>query len=586
MVVHPSPGECRPGAVLGDVAGFGFYDKFTISFWVKPDGPAGTILSRMVDEPQGEGFSIVLEKGKVQVNLVKRWLDDAIRVETKGSLPAGAWTHVAVTYDGSRYAKGVKVYLDGKPAAMVVHLDELNQTFLTKEPLRLGWGGGPGSRFVGALRDLFIYSAALSEVELSILAAKESIAEILAKPAKARTAGAARKIHGCFLARGAPEWLRVLDAKRRAARREEQAFFEQIPTTMVMEEMPVPRVTHVLERGQYDRPRAKVGPGVPRCLTQGKEKLVRNRLELASWLVSPEQPLSARVAVNRDWQMLFGTGLVKTLDDFGAQGEPPVHPELLDWLAVELISSGWDMKALLRTMVTSATYRRSSRVGREALARDPENRLLARGPRLRLSAEMIRDQALELGGLLVEQSGGPSVKPYQPAGLWNELADADYVQDHGPSLYRRSLYTFWKRTVPPPAMVAFDAPGRETCIVRESRTNTPLQALDVLNDVTFVEAARGFAERLMHISDLTIEGRLERAFRQATARRPRPEELAIVVDGFRDQLERFRRDRKGALALIGQGESRPDPRLDAVELAAYTAIAQLILNLDETLTKE
>ncbi len=199
---------------------------------------------------------------------------------------------------------------------------------------------------------------------------------------------------------------------------------------------------------------------------------------------------------------------------------------------------------------------------------------------------MIRDQALALAGLLVERAGGPSVKPYQPAGLWNELADADYVQDHGPSLYRRSLYTFWKRTVPPPAMVAFDAPGRETCIVRESRTNTPLQALDVLNDVTFVEAARGFAERLMCGQERSIEGRLERAFREATGRRPRPVELAILVDGFRNQLERFRRDRKGALALIGQGESRPDARLDAVELAAYTAIAQLILNLDETLTKE
>ncbi len=368
LVVHPSPAECRPGAVLGDVAGFGFYDKFTFSLWVNPGGRGGTILSRMVDEPLGEGFSIVLEKGKVQVNLVKRWLDDAIRMETKDSLAARVWTHVAVTYDGSRYAKGVKVYLNGKPAAMVVHLDELNQTFLTKEPLRLGWGGGPGSRFSGALRDLFIYSAAVPEDELSILAAKESIAEILATPAKARPAGAARKIHECFLARGAPEWIRKLDTERRAVSREEAAFFEQIPTTMVMEEMPVPRVTHVLERGQYDRPRAKVTAGVPRCLNGGNERLVRNRLELATWLVSPEQPLAARVAVNRDWQMLFGTGIVKTLDDFGAQGEPPVHPKLLDWLAVELMSSDWDVKGLLRTMVTSATYRQSSRVSHEALS--------------------------------------------------------------------------------------------------------------------------------------------------------------------------------------------------------------------------
>ncbi len=292
------------------------------------------------------------------------------------------------------------------------------------------------------------------------------------------------------------------------------------------------------------------------------------------------------MTVNRDWQMFFGTGLVKTLDDFGAQGEPPSHPELLDWLAVEFMSSGWDMKGLLRTIVTSATYRQASRVGREALERDPDNRLLSHGPRLRLPAEMIRDQGLALGGLLAERIGGPSVKPYQPAGLWNELADADYVQDHGPSLYRRSLYTFWKRTVPPPAMMAFDAPARETCVVRESRTNTPLQALDVLNDVTFVEAARGLAERLMRGPECKPEARLAAAFHQATARRPRPDELAILVDGFRDQLRRFTLDRNGALALIGQGESARNAKLDPVELAAYTTITQLILNLDETLTKE
>ena len=279
-------------------------------------------------------------------------------------------------------------------------------------------------------------------------------------------------------------------------------------------------------------------------------------------------------------------GSSKTLDDFGAQGEPPSHPALLDWLAVEFMSSGWDMKGLLRTIVTSQTYRQASRLTREAPERDPENRLLSHAPRLRLPAEMIRDQALELAGLLVERTGGPSVKPYQPAGLWNELADADYVQDHGPSLYRRSLYTFWKRTVPPPAMMAFDAPARETCVVRESRTNTPLQALDVLNDVTFVEAARRFAERLMCGPAPSPEARLASAFYQATARRPRPDELAILVDGFQNQLARYRQDHQAALALIGQGESPRDARLDPVELAAYTALAHLILNLDETLTKE
>ena len=292
------------------------------------------------------------------------------------------------------------------------------------------------------------------------------------------------------------------------------------------------------------------------------------------------------MAVNRDWQMLFGHGLVRTVDDFGAQGEPPSHPELLDWLATEFLRSGWDVKAMLRLIVTSATYRQSSRVTPEGLRHDPENRLLARGPRLRLPAEMIRDQAVSLSGRLVERVGGPSVKPYQPPGLWNELADADYVQDHGPDLYRRGLYTFWKRTVPPPAMVAFDAPGRETCIVREVRTDTPLQALNVLNDVTFVEAARAFAERIIQEAGATPRARVAAAFQAATARRPTTAELAILLAGFEDQFVRFRRDPKAAGALIRAGESLPDPHLDPCELAAYTTVAQLILNLDETITKE
>jgi hypothetical protein len=241
---------------------------------------------------------------------------------------------------------------------------------------------------------------------------------------------------------------------------------------------------------------------------------------------------------------------------------------------------------MLRLMATSAAYRQSSRSAPEARRRDPEDRLLARVPRIRLPAEMIRDQALGLGGLLVDRMGGPSVKPYQPPGLWNELADADYLQDHGPDLYRRGLYTFWKRTVPPPSMVAFDAPGRETCIVREVRTDTPLQALNVLNDVTYVEAARAFAERIMKEAGPSPSARVATAFRAATGRRPRPEELAILLDGVADHLARFRRDPRAAAALIHAGESSPDPRLDPAELAAYTATAQLILNLDEAITRE
>jgi hypothetical protein len=571
----------------GDVAAFGFYDAFTISAWVHPTAAGnGTLISRMADQPEGEGYAVALHGGKVQVNLVKRWLDDSIRIETKQALPADRWTHLAVTYDGSRVAAGIKVYLDGKPAGALVLLDELNQSFQTREPLRIGAGGGQDRRFVGAIDELLVFGKALDAGAISVLATPESIQAIAGIPRGQRTAGETAKIRACFLARGAGDSIRKIASGVKSARSQLEAFAAEIPTTMVMEEMPVPRATHILKRGQYDQPGARVEPGVPACVAPWEPGRKADRLMLARWLVDRTNPLTARVAVNRDWQMLFGSGLVRTVDDFGAQGEPPTHPELLDWLATEFVRTGWDEKALLRLIVTSATYRQTSRVTPEGLRLDPENRLLARGPRLRLPAELIRDQALVIGGLLVERIGGPSVKPYQPAGLWNELADAEYVQDHGPSLYRRSLYTFWKRTVPPPSMVAFDAPARETCIVRDVRTNTPIQALNILNDVTFVEAARALAERILKDAETAPESRIAAAFEAATARRPTRSELTIVRNLLNDQLSRFRRDRAAAEALVRFGESSPDPRFDPCELAGYTVMAQLILNLDETITKE
>jgi Protein of unknown function (DUF1553)/Protein of unknown function (DUF1549)/Concanavalin A-like lectin/glucanases superfamily/Planctomycete cytochrome C len=572
---------------LGDRAAFGFFDKFTLSAWIRPTGQrGGTIVSRMVDEAQGEGYAVILDKGKLQVNLVKRWLDDAIRVETAAAISPDRWTHVAISYDGSRLAAGVSVYLDGKRAPTNVLLDELNQTFKTKAPLRIGAGSGAQGRFVGAICGPCVYDRALDAGDVAILATPEPVTAIASMPEAARTAGQARKIRGSFLGRAAPGPIIELMQRTETVRRQIETLNDQVATTMVMEELPVARPTFVLKRGQYDQPGVRVSPGVPGCLSPWPGAAKPDRLGLAHWLVDKANPLTARVAVNREWQMLFGTGLVRTIDDFGAQGEDPSHPELLDWLATEFVRSGWDVKALLRLMVTSATFRQSSRASSELLKRDPENRLLARGPRMRLPAEMIRDQALALGGLLVERIGGPSVKPYQPAGLWNELADAYYVQDHGPSLYRRSLYTFWKRTVPPPAMVAFDAPARESCIVRETRTNTPLQALNVLNDVTFVEAATAFAERIIKHSGPSAEARLSTAFLAATARQPRPEELAILTSGLDDHLSRFLRDPEAARVFISAGESKRDPLLDPCELAAYTAMAQLILNLDETITKE
>ena len=321
----------------------------------------------------------------------------------------------------------------------------------------------------------------------------------------------------------------IRDAYRRLAdlRQSRDELYERISTVMVMQEMPTPRPTFVLRRGEYDKPGDAVTPGVPPSLGKLTGDAPTNRLGLARWLVAPEQPLTSRVAVNRLWQMLFGVGLVKTAEDFGSQGTPPSHPELLDWLAREFQDrDAWSLKQLTREIVSSHTYRQSSRVtasetkGEMQMA-DPENRWLGRGPRFRLPAEAIRDQALAASGLLVRRVGGPSVKPYQPADLWKELAtDTVYDQSHGGDLYRRTLYTYWKRTVAPPTLVTFDAAGREACVVRESRTNTPLQALALLNDVTFVEAARQFAQRVLVEADAPDDrSRVAYAFRIATSRR-------------------------------------------------------------------
>ncbi len=570
----------------GDVGGFGFYDKFSLAAWIHPRGTAGgVIVSRMTDAPQADGYSLHLVGGRVQVNLVKRWLDDAVRVETERQL-SGGWHHVLMTYDGSRVAAGIKVHVDGRPEKLRILLDDLNQSFHTKQPLRIGGGAGPGGRFHGAIQDVRVWNEAVRPEDAEVIATPETIDEILAVPAGRRTPGQARKLSAWFLEKQAPEAIRQAAREVDRLRRQRQALWESIPTTMVMEEMPRPRQTHVLLRGVYDKPGEKVDPGVPAALSPLPPGAPNNRLGLARWLVDPANPLTARVAVNRWWQTHFGTGIVRTVEDFGSQGEWPTHPELLDWLAVEFVRTGWDVKAMQRLLVTSATYRQGSRVNPALRQRDPENRLLARGPRVRLSAETIRDQALFAAGLLVEKVGGPSVKPYQPAGLWKELADTDYVADRGENLYRRSLYTFWKRTVAPPSMMTFDASPRETCVVRETRTNTPLQALTLMNDVAFVEASRMLAQRVMKEGGPTAEDRLALAFRLCTSRTPRPKERKVLLEDFEQHLAHYRQDRPAALKLLGTGEAPRDERLDPCELAAYTAAANLILNLDEVVTKE
>jgi hypothetical protein len=394
--------------------------------------------------------------------------------------------------------------------------------------------------------------------------------------------------------------------KQLAARRDElQKLDEAIPQTMVMEEMEKPRDTFLLVRGNFQNKGDKVTPDVPKSLPPLPADAPKNRLALGRWLVSPEHPLTSRVTVNRFWQMLFGTGLVKTSNDFGSQGEWPSHPELLDWLATEFMepsaptlqhsntptSPPWDIKHLLRLMVTSAAYRQSSIVTPQLLERDPYNRLLARGPRFRLDAEMVRDNALAVSGLLNRKLGGESVRPYQPPGLWEavafggEFSSQTYVQSHGPDLYRRGLYVYWKRSLPYPSLITFDAPNREVCTAQRPRTTTPLQALVLMNDPAFIEAARGLAQRIIKEGGPTVKARLNYAFRLLLARNPKKTELQILENIYAQQLENFRADKKAATDLLGIGESAKPADVDPSELAAWTAIGNILLNLDETITK-
>ncbi len=582
----------RGHLAVADVGNFGYFDKFSFALWMRPldesaSVNAQTIISRVANTDRSSGYAVTWKDGHLHVNLVKRWLDDAIRVRTKERYAPDRWYHITVSYDGTRTADGISIYVDGHRKSLNVDLDLLNQSFASAEPFRIGGGGGPDSQFVGWVDDVHIYDRVLRADEVLILANRKTVPEILSESPESRSTSAAKKLTAYFVDRHAPEPLRISWNELIERREERAVYWESLPTVMVMEEVVPARSTHVLRRGQYDQPGELVTPNVPEFLRRLSEDRITDRLQLANWLVSDSNPLTARVAVNRFWQVFFGTGLVETPEDFGSQGSRPTHPALLDWLAVEFVQSDWDVKGLARKIVLSQTYRQSSHVTADQLVRDPTNRLLARGPRFRLGAEAIRDQALAASGLLSDTIGGPSVLPYQPPGLWKEIASVtEYPQSHGRDLYRRSLYTYWKRTVAPPTLTTLDASARETCIVRRPRTNTPLQALALMNDVTFVESGRVLAQRVMRESGPNPKDRLTRAFRLVTSRRPTREELTLLVAGFREHHRTYQQDREAAKVLLGLGEYPMDETLDSAELAAYTVVANMILNLDESVTKE
>jgi hypothetical protein len=580
-----------PGSV--EIADSGDFEKdqpFSYGAWIRPAKPGltGSVVARMDDTKDYRGWDLWVEGGRVGTHIISKWEGDALKVVANAELKPGEWTHVLVTYDGSAKAAGVKVYYDGRPQPARVVADALKGSIRATVPLKIGQRSNSSPLADTTIHDLRVFGRAVTPEEALRLAGATRGLDLIALPADKRPEAEVAALYDW--------WLDAIDGSMKGVRArldalvaEEAAIKSRGTIAHVMQERPEEAMAYVLYRGDYDKRRDPVKPDTPDALPPMPPELPRNRLGFAQWLLRPDNPLTARVAVNRAWQEIFGTGLVRTAGDFGVAGELPSHPELLDWLAVEFRESGWDMKHLYKLMVTSAAYRQSAAGSPESREKDPENRLLSRGPRFRMDAEMVRDYALAAGGLLSERLGGPSVRPYQPDGVWEAVAMPEsntrlYRHDGGEALYRRSLYTFWKRAAPPASMDIFNAPSRETCTVRRERTNTPLQALVTLNDPQFVEAAR-------HLATLTLKSgespdeRFAFLGRRLLARSFRPEEIEVLRGSLDGLLGHYQANPDDAKALIAVGESKADGSLDAPTLAAWTMLANELMNLDEVLNK-
>jgi hypothetical protein len=572
------------GFSFGKVAHFDRADAFTISLWLQTptNAPRFVVLhhSKAPVDAGSRGYELLLENGRVAFGLHHMWPGNSLKVASKALLTANEWTHVTVTYDGSSRARGVRVFINGSAAEVEVIRDGLwkDITYGGDEPeLALGNRFRDNGFKGGLVDELRIYNRALTALEVSSVA---SASHATNAPVIRLVEAQRERLFDYFFATQY-EPARAVEKQLHAVRDEQRKFINPIPEIMAMQELLQPKPAFLLKRGAYDAPGERVFANTPAVLPPFPAGQPTNRLGLARWLLQPDHPLMARVTVNRFWQMMFGQGLVATSDNFGSQGAQPTHPELLDWLAREFADTGWDTKRFLKTIALSSTYRQSSRATPAWLARDPSNELLARHPARKLTAEMLRDQSLALSGLLVEKIGGPSVKPYQPDGIWEiAMGKPKYDQGRGDDLHRRSLYTYWKRTVPPPTMMAFDAADRSYCTAQRQATSTPLQALALLNDIQIVEAARHLSQRMLKEAGPDADERMAWIFRAATNRRPTAKELAVLKHLFEEQRETFAADAAGAEKLLKVGEVKNDASLDPVDLAAGTVLAQALLNHD------
>jgi len=570
----------------GTGGSFPAWNPYSVIFWFyRPASLTNAIICHRESGTDSgfHGTELTLDDGCLRFAIQRFWPGNALDVRSLETVPSEQWVQIGMSYEGSAKAGGMKLFINGRQSATQMVRDHLY-----KSPANGGDGLSFGARFRSSglkdarLDDLRIYTRPLAELEVRQLFDGHALSDALA----AKDAALLR-----------PYYLTAISAATTLARAQRRdavkSYFEardSVEEISVMEELPQPRPAYILARGRYDSPKTedrRVGRATPAALPHMSAGSPGDRLGLAQWLVMPNHPLTARVAVNRFWQMLFGRGIVATTENFGVQGASPSHPELLDWLARDFVSSGWDVKALLKKIVLSATYRQDSRWRPDLRDRDPENTLLARGPSQRLPAEMIRDTALAASGLLDDEFGGAPVRPYAPGDVWRESNSMSpaYKQDSAPSLYRRSLYTVWKRTAPMPNMTEFDAPSREYCTVNRSATSTPQQAFVLLNDTQFVEAARVLAEHAMKEGGAKTSARIQFAFWRLTARPPTRKELKVLAELWQEQRKIFTKDPARARQLISVGERPRDAALNAVDLATMTIVAQAIMNLDATVWK-
>lgn len=578
---------------LGEKIGwFERTEPFTVDLWVYPDtvyAEAG-VFTHCEDVRLGlKGYSLYLQDNKLQFIMAHSWPQNAIELTTKEALPPKAWSRVSITYDGSSRAEGISIYLNGQEAERKVVVDNLYKGILYEPNIHTyafrGFHLGSRDKITpmkeGGLDEIRIYDRQLTALEVSYLSQPEQTREALEQ----ETVSEQDLAEYYFAQHQNAAQAKKLDH----ARHELNALMNSIPEIMVMGDLPEPRTSYLLERGNYNQHGKEVQPDTPDKIFSFPDSLPRNRLGLAQWMFAKDNPLTARVIVNRIWQLHFGKGLVKTSDDLGNQGDLPTHPELLDYLAIWLREHEWDLKALHKLIVMSATYQQSSQVTPELLEKDPENIYLARAPRFRLPAEMIRDNALAISGLLVEKTGGESVYPYQPEGLWDELSNKSwrypYLQTEGEGLYRRSIYTIWKRTSPPPSMLIFDMPQRGECRVRRTTTSTPLQALVLLNDPQFVEASRVLAEKVLRMDTPRTEDKLEKTFRLITGRKPQPKETALLQAHYKDEYEKFAQHPQDMQAYLSTGEQEVNAD-NPTELAALAVVANSIMNTNEAYTRK